>query len=239
MSLSVAFYLYGFWHRPFMVFSSNVLFPAYGLVATILGFYISKKYGLESYMGAALFSYAVGLLIWTVGEGVWAIHVLVYGIEIPFPSLADVFYLIGYIPLFMGFAFFMTSFREVLAENRVKIPSIVSGLIVLLTVSFTIIPKAILQSGNVVEAILATLYPLLDSILIALAMISFIVFLGGRLMYGWLYILLGFVVLGIMDVLYYYYELLGLIWEGHPLEILWLVSYISLAKGFHRLWIRT
>lgn len=235
--LSAAFYFYGIWDRPFIVFSSNILFPICGLIAAALGFHISGKYGIKSLMGAAFFSYAVGLLIWTIGEVVWAVYVLAYGVEIPFPSLADVFYVVGYIPLFMGFAFFMRVFREILSERKVIVPSIVSGLAILLLVSATVIPESVSQSSTILEEVLAIAYPLLDSVLVTFATISFIVFFGGKLMYGWLYVLLGYLLLGAVDVLYYYYDLLGLVWEGHPLEIVWLASYIFLAKGFHKLWI--
>ena len=59
----------------------------------------------------------------------------------------------------------------------------------------------------------------------------------GRRLKGWLYLLMGFMLTGLVDIFYYYYDLLGLIWEGHPLELLWLFSYLAMAKGFHDVWI--
>jgi hypothetical protein len=76
-----------------------------------------------------------------------------------------------------------------------------------------------------------------DAALIALAVIALMVFWGGKLAKGWLYLLTGFMLTGLVDIFYYYYDLLGLIWEGHPLELLWLFSYLAMAKGFHDVWI--
>lgn len=119
----------------------------------------------------------------------------------------------------------------------IKIPSMASGLLILAAVSFIVVPEALTRSGNTIEAALAVAYPMLDAILVALAVIAFMVFWGGRLARGWLYILIGFALLGIVDIFYYYYNLLGLVWEGHPLEILWLLSYLAMAKGFHDVWV--
>lgn len=235
--LSGVFYVYGLWNKPFIAFSSNILFPVYALISAIFGFHVARKYGLKSLLGAVFFFLAFGLLIWCIGEIVWSIYVLVHGIEVPFPSPADIFYIIGYIPLFMAFSLFMRIFGQVFSERMIKMSSIASSLFILAVVSFTVVPEAIAHSGNIIEAALAVAYPMLDAILMALAVIAFMAFWGGRLAHGWLYILLGFVLLSIVDVFYYYYNLLGLIWEGHPLEILWLLSYLAMAKGFHDVWI--
>lgn len=236
-ALSGAFYIYGLWDKPFIAFSSNILFPVYALVSAIFGFHVARKYGLRSLLGIVFFFLALGLLIWCIGEIVWSIYVLIYGIEIPFPSSADIFYIIGYAPLFTAFALFMRIFGWVFSERMIKIPSMASGLLILAAVSFIVVPEALTRSGNTIEAALAVTYPMLDAILVALAVIAFMVFWGGRLARGWLYILIGFALLGIVDIFYYYYDLLGLIWEGHPLEILWLISYLAMAKGFHDVWI--
>ncbi len=236
-ALSAAFYLYGLWDRAFIVFSSNILFPIYAFMAAAFGFHIARRYELRSLLGVVFFFLALGLLIWGIGEIVWSIYVLAYGIEVPFPSLADVLYVLGYIPLFMGFALFMKIFGYVFSERAIKITSIVSGVAILGMMSFMVVPKALAQPGDIVEGALAVAYPLLDAALLALATISFMVFWGGKLARGWLYLLIGFILLAVVDVFYYYYELLGLIWEGHPLEILWLLSYLAMAKGFYDIWI--
>lgn len=131
----------------------------------------------------------------------------------------------------------MGVFRQVFSERAIKVPSIASGIFILAVVSFTIVPEALAHSGNVIEAVLAVAYPMHDAVLIAFAVIALMVFWGGRLARGWLYMLVGFVLTGLADIFYYYYDLLGLIWEGHPLELLWLLSYLAMAKGFYDVWI--
>jgi hypothetical protein len=236
-TLSAAFYIYGLWDKPFIAFSSNILFPVYALISAIFGFDVARRYGLRSLLGAVFFFLALGLFIWCIGEIVWAIYVLAFSIEVPFPSLADVFYITGYGSFFIGFFIFMKVFRYVFSERAIIVPSIVSGLLILAITSFTVVPEAFAQSSNIVEAVLAVAYPMHDAALIALAVIALMVFWGGKLAKGWLYLLTGFMLTGLVDIFYYYYDLLGLIWEGHPLELLWLFSYLAMAKGFHDVWI--
>jgi len=44
-ALSTAFYIYGLWDQPFIVLSSNILFPAYALISAIFGFDVARRYG--------------------------------------------------------------------------------------------------------------------------------------------------------------------------------------------------
>jgi len=181
-ALLTAFYIYGLWDQPFIALSfNNILFPA--LMSPLL------TYGFRSFFGAIFFLLALGLSIWCIGEIVWAIHVLVFGIEVPLPSLADVFHITGYGTFFISFFIFMKVFQYVFSERAIKVPSIISGLVILAITSFTVVPEALAHSGNLVEAALAVAYPIHDAILIALAVIALMVFWGGKLARGWLYLL--------------------------------------------------
>ena len=236
-ALSAAFYIYGLWDKPFIAFSSNILFPVYALISAIFGFDVARRYGLRSLLGAVFFFLALGLFIWCIGEIVWAIYVLAFSIEVPLPLTCGRILHYRIWLILYRFLHIMKVFRYVFSERAIIVPSIVSGLLILAITSFTVVPEAFAQSSNIVEAVLAVAYPMHDAALIALAVIALMVFWGGKLAKGWLYLLTGFMLTGLVDIFYYYYDLLGLIWEGHPLELLWLFSYLAMAKGFHDVWI--
>ncbi|MEM3140892.1 MAG: hypothetical protein QXH15_05485, partial [Nitrososphaerota archaeon] len=61
------------------------------------------------------FIFFTGLFLWFIGELAWTLYVLWFSIEIPFPSIADVFYLAGYIPLFMGLFIYLNIFKIALS----------------------------------------------------------------------------------------------------------------------------
>lgn len=50
-----------------------------------------------------------GLAFWFLGELSWWIFEVVLGVKVPFPSIADAFWVPGYVPLFIGL---LLSFRQ-------------------------------------------------------------------------------------------------------------------------------
>lgn len=212
--------------------ASNIIFPIYALLPTLSAYMAMKHFGLKSILGRAMFAFSIGLFFWFIGEIVWAIYVIVYGIEVPFPSAADLFYLLGYPPLYFGLISYLKVFKD--AFNRIVISiSSIAGLIVIIVTSILIVPEALISSSNLIEGILSTIYPVFDSLLIILAVMGAIIFFGGRIWMSWLLIAIGFILLGIVEISYYYQELLGLIWEGHPLELIWLWVYLHLSLAFY------
>lgn len=63
---------------------------------------------------------SAGLLMWSAAEIMWAYLVLVLGIEIPFPSVADVFYLAGYV-LVAVFLFSLYRISSRALENKLVV----------------------------------------------------------------------------------------------------------------------
>ena len=230
--VSLIIYVYGYFNREFIVTTSNIIFPVYALLPTLSAYTAMKNYGLKSILGYSMFAFFLGLLFWFLGEVVWAIYVLIYGIEVPFPSAADLFYLLGYPPLYLGLISYLKVFKD--AFNRIVISiSSIAGLIVIIVASVLVVPEALLSSSNLVEGILSTIYPIFDSLLIILAIMGAVTFFGGRIWVPWLLIAVGFILLGIVDISYYHQNLLGLVWEGHPLVLIWLWVYLHLAIAFY------
>ncbi len=59
---------------------------------------ISKKEVYKKVWGWA----TLGILLWTLAEIVWGYYEVILGIAIPYPSIADLFWLGGYVPLYLA-----------------------------------------------------------------------------------------------------------------------------------------
>ena len=59
---------------------------------------VAFRQGRSGLYGKAQMALAAGLALWLVGELLWSYYELGFGIEIPFPSLADAFWIAGYGP---------------------------------------------------------------------------------------------------------------------------------------------
>jgi len=66
-------------------------------LASVFGFINSNKWGgFKSSMGKSIFFLSAGLLTWGVGTLVFAYYNILLQVEVPYPSLADLFYIVSW-----------------------------------------------------------------------------------------------------------------------------------------------
>lgn len=93
VSITVAYILFQPFHGPLYVLSNASEF-AFSLVPLFVAFYAIRK---EDFAFAKSTRWlALGFLFWALGEASYSIYALFLGVAIPYPSLADVFWLTGY-----------------------------------------------------------------------------------------------------------------------------------------------
>lgn len=85
--------------------SYNQLFGVlYGIIALcggILGLLIAKKRGgIRSAIGKSIFFFAIGLFSQEVGQLIYSVYIFIWKINIPYPSIGDLFFY-GTIPLYI------------------------------------------------------------------------------------------------------------------------------------------
>lgn len=79
----------------------QVLYTLLVLSPVVMGYIAQKIYGRDSVHGTFFWLMFLGIGLWVLGELLWFLFEWVFLIE-PFPSIADVFYLAGYVPMFLG-----------------------------------------------------------------------------------------------------------------------------------------
>ncbi|MCE7858724.1 MAG: hypothetical protein DYG86_02915, partial [Chloroflexi bacterium CFX2] len=145
-----------------------------------------------------------GWTLWTVAEVLWVFYGYLYQ-DIPYPSLADFFWLVGYIPMWFGLHFRL---REIPAQPTRTQRTIIWGasLATLVPVIiFILIP--IFQTNdpsNWLESILNVLYPLVDLFLLLIVLRLFFVYGRGDYAFGWNLLAAGFVLHSIANLTFSY-----------------------------------
>ena len=81
--------------------------------------------------------------------------------------------------------------------------------------------------------ILGAVYPVCDSIVLIPAVIGMRLFFGGQVNFLWALMLVGILVEVIADTGFQYFSLDDSMYTGHPVDILFLWSYIFFAFGIH------
>jgi diguanylate cyclase (GGDEF)-like protein len=119
----------------------------------------------------------LGIALWVGGDSFWNAYPFATGHEAPFPSFADAFYLVCYVPLIAGVLVFVRG-------GRPKLADLVEGAIVgagaTLVIWFAVVePVAHSSSAEFTPRMIATAYPVADNLLL-LALIQLVVARGFR-----------------------------------------------------------
>ena len=89
------------------------------LIAGVTGIVYAKQIGLGSIIGKALTFIGGGLVSYALAQFIWLSYNLFSSIEVPYPSIADVFFLIFYVLVFLGFLSLLNIFKQSITKERV------------------------------------------------------------------------------------------------------------------------
>ena len=210
-----------------------ISFPAYlfsTAILTAFAFILAVKLHKQNhYQSKAFLVFAVGSVFWFIAELIWIMYDHFWEGS-PFPSEADIFY-IGAYPLMIGFL--LISLKPVLksVSRNVWLFAIALGISFLIP-SVTAAYDDMLGEDAFPTAI-ALAYPILGSIQVIPAIVGIMYLAKKGANFSWMLILFGFIIYGIADTFFLFAELDGTYYDGHPVDLFWLYTYILLIFAFH------
>lgn len=190
-----------------------------------------RRYGWKSrstYPTILLFV-SVGISMWFLAELTMVIQTVYFNIE-SFPSLADFFYLGGYVWLFLALSRLFNMFQPVFSARMFRVmafPTVVTASVV----SQVLVIPIIASSASFITLVVSAAYPGLDLVLFAFSFSILLIFLKGGIGKAWFFLTLSILLATVADLLFSYLELGGFFYRGHPVELLWLWSYITFIVG--------
>lgn len=209
---------------------SNTSSVAFSLIPLTLAFYASRKKGYPFVKSARWF--ALGFFLWFLGEATWSFYALFLGVEIPYPSIADVFWLVGYPLVLAGMVSFLLRFRFAITGKSLMMAVGVSTAAIGLIAVFLIIP-VISISSDLVLNIVGLAYPILDIALLYAPIVGALLFRGGKLARGWYWLAAGAILYSFADILFSYLTVTGAYYDGHPLELLYFCGDVCAGLGLY------
>lgn len=187
---------------------------------------------------------AAGLILWSVGEIIWSSDQLFGGNSLPYPSMADVLWILGYLPFILAFGLRLYTLK-ITPNKGWQIAILVLYMLLFFFATGFIIAPIFTDSSTtrVFEKTINLLYPIGDLIVGFLAVSLVMVLIGGTLFSSWGIIALGFLCVAVSDLLYAW-----AIWQGtfqaNPAEgtdlgsftinLLYVASYMFVAIGLYR-----
>ena len=212
------------------------------LVGGILGLKNSISWGgTKSIIGRSILFLSLGLLAWGCGMIVWNYYIFFTNIEIPYPSFADVGYVLGLFFLIFG----VWQLSKVVGVNfalrtrrgkllLLLIPLVVIGASIYLLVYVARGGVLIDTSGGYLKLFFDLLYPLGDVVNLTITVSIFLLslrFLGGKYKVPILMLLAGFVMFYIADFSFSYTITVGTYYNGYYPDFLFTTTMFILSLG--------
>lgn len=233
-------YLFQKFYPGAMPLLSYALPPILAGVSVVASCSALKRYweSLESVLSRIWMSFTVGMALWFLGELGQAVYVLILRIEVvPRPSVADIFWLGGYIPLFAALLMYVRVFQPAISRAMLTLASATVA-VASLAISPLMVNAALDATEETGALIVNLAYPALDLVLFLVAILALLVFTTTRLRRlnistAWLLINAGILLNVVADVLFGYASVgKGYSQPGHLLDLLFHWGYILFALAF-------
>jgi len=194
-------------------FFNQTIYLIFPMIAALAGFLAAKIYGYRDKAGRGIFYMAIGFAFWALGDITWYLFVNFMNID-PFPSIADVFYVSGYLLVFIGIcvAFMLAKINPADIKKIAKRSLTVNipVLIVLISiVSYFGIYKAYDPGSNFIHNFFSLSYGIVDLVLIIASMFALAImkiYQGGKFAAFWRDMLIGFLLFLLADILFALYQ---------------------------------
>ena len=197
-----------------------------------------------------------GRTLWAIlftGWGAWAIGEILYAIfaalsdEVPYPSLADGFYVIGSIALIAGLYSNILKTPGKLSPQKSALLATLYFLIITVPATFIIWP--LIQNSDPSQPLATVLdvtYAVLDILLLLRGVRLLIDYGGGSRSHGWLLLIIGFILVTFADLGYSYTNSFGLYYPDNNVNLVttlvfsfpYSLAYIFWMLGIYRLQIK-
>jgi hypothetical protein len=235
VALLAIVYAYGQSNLDFIgSFSATITpFEAFAAFATAALLFKANSGRKGGGMSRAFGLYSLGMGCWFAAECIGAYYGVILGIEIPSPSFADAFWLLGYVPLLAALLSQAWPFRDAFSRLKLVLLALgMTGMIIIILVAT--IPPLFEQKLDSTAFLVSVSYPFLDALLLSVAIPVLIMFRKGSYWRPMLIVFLGIMLQLIADLAFAQGFLSGFYYPGSPVDMVFDLSYITLALGFYK-----
>ena len=168
-----------------------------------------------------------GCLTWAFGSVTWAVYELGLGEISPFPSFADLGYVLYAIPMAVGLSRFPTGTATMWSRLRLGLDTaVMTGCLLLTSALWVLAP--IVNNASGFNRLDALAYPLADVVIATAVLARSMTFVRSRRVI-WLTLAVGLLIEALTDSIYVSKAFDGSYSPGHILDVGWLLSFALIA----------
>lgn len=215
----------------------GVLYPFISLIGGVYGILISKKWGgYKTVMGRGILFLSLGLLAEVLGQWTWSYFTIIKGIEVPYPSLADIGYF-SIIPLY-GYAMYnfaiAAGVRFNLRNYFGKIQAVVIPAVMIAVAYFLFLKDIEVDPTNLLQTFLDFGYPGFEAIAISIGILTFSLsrgLLGGVMKSRILFLVFALIAQYVTDYTFLYRAGVGTYFNAGLVDLMYTISLTIMAIG--------
>lgn len=207
----------------------NIANALFYLSVGLTAFYGTKLHTFQSSVGRELFAIGIAMLSFALGLTSWAYYNLVLKISIPYPSFADIFFVL-YIP-FLGYGI-VNLLREfgILFSRKIVLISLLIFIGTSLFVYSFGNPPDLARNIPLIAKTFNLFYLFTDSSLLTLSIMVILV-TRGRIHKSFLFFILALFIMALGDFVFSYRSDTGTYWNGDIADILYAVTALCFSLG--------
>ncbi len=207
----------------------NLVYGLLFLSGAAVGISNGIKLKLKNTIGKALLFLGLGLLVWAIGLVVWVYYNLILNVEIPFPSIADIFFVLIYPLLGIGCYFFLKLFSPII-PRKFLIESLVIIVVAFVAIFIVFLRPDLSADLSWLTRVINVAYPMGDVVLVSMSLIA-VRLCGGRIHASLLVLAAGFLIQAVADFTYTYRTASEVYWNGDIADILYTFGGFTISMG--------
>lgn len=213
---------------------SNIITPIIAGAAFLSALSCLRKYGRNprKKFDRVWIYFSAAMASWMIAEITWGIYYFFLNVPVPYPSVADFFYLGAYLPMGAALGTYYVTFRAGMTVQKKILSSVIVALAALLVIVPVLLTEfAMSRPGT--TTLLDVLYPICDLILIALATFSFVLFFGGTLGQWWTALGVGIILDVLGDETFLYQAATNTYYNGSFSDVFYILAYLMFGLAFY------
>jgi len=235
---NILFYWFRLGGDVVLQYVSDLLPVASSLIASISLIIAFTSFKTFDFIKISWLLLCVGIILFFLGESLYAILEIGLGMDMneSFPSIADIAWCAGYIPMLICLAMMLIGYvQSGLPLGKWLWYAVLSMIFIVVSASivyYVLIPIMEDPESGVLAKVFSLFYPIADLFLLAPAfiIIYFTSMIGrGRLSRPWMYMAFGFFAFTVADLLYSYLSWTGAYENGNFIDVAWNAGYLLIA----------
>jgi hypothetical protein len=217
---------------PVFLAINDITAPVAGLSAAVL-FALASQRKTDTVSRRLWLGMALGYLLWGIADLYWGVSEVIFKSDVPFPSWADLLFVVAYIPMISVLHTRLVSLRFN-PNRRQRILMGISGTLLAAIVLVLVIWPIVQDWGNesAVEGVLNILYPMLDLVLAFYAGSILIRLRDARYANSWQMILTGLLLMTVSDLLFSYSSSQGLYLHDENINAVTILVDVTYALAY-------